>query len=102
LWAFSVDTFATSRYEVSVDGVAYIAAVASKYFTFLHTTPENISAELLKFVVLLCITTLVNWALFYCARTVFRLDVSIALVIGILACSTLSFIVMRAWVFAKK
>ena len=86
--------------------LAYIAAaalhfVASKYFTFLHTTRENISAELLKFVLLLCLTTLVNWAAFYCARTGFRLDVSIALFIGILASSTLSFTVMRAWVFAR-
>jgi putative flippase GtrA len=87
--------------------LAYMAAavlhfVASKYFTFLHTTHENISAELLKFVLLLCLTTLVNWAAFYCARTGFRLDVSSALFIGILASSTLSFTVMRAWVFARK
>jgi putative flippase GtrA len=87
--------------------LAYITAaalyfVASKYFTFLRSTHENILAELLKFVVLLCVTTLVNWASFYCARTVFRLDVSIALLVGILACSTLSFIAMRAWVFAKR
>jgi putative flippase GtrA len=87
--------------------LAYIAAaalhfVASKYFTFLHKNRENIWAELLKFVVLLCFTTLANWASFYCVRTGFRLDVSIALFIGILASSTLSFTVMRAWVFARR
>ena len=87
--------------------LAFIAAatlhfVASKYFTFLHKNRENISAELLKFAVLLCLTTLANWAAFYGARTGFRLDVSIALFIGILASSTLSFTMMRAWVFARK
>ena len=87
--------------------LAYMAAaalhfVASKYFTFLRKNRENISAELLKFVVLLCLATLANWATFYCARTGFGLDVSIALFIGILACSALSFIAMRAWVFARK
>ena len=87
--------------------LAYMAAaalyfVASKYFTFLRKSRANISAELLRFIVLLCLATLVNWASFYCARTGFRLDVSIALFIGILASSALSFTVMRAWVFAKK
>ena len=62
--------------------------VASKYFYVLHNNRENISAELLKFIVLLCLKTLANWASFYCARTGFRLDVSISLLIGILASST--------------
>ena len=87
--------------------LAYVTAtaahfVASKYFTFLGKSRANLLPELLRFVVLLCVATLLNWATFYCARTVLGLDVSIALVVGILACSALSFIAMRAWVFAKK
>lgn len=87
--------------------LAYVTAtmlhfVASKYFTFLGKTHANILSELLRFIVGLCASTLLNWAVFHCARTVFGLDVSIALFVGILACSILSFTVMRAWVFAKK
>jgi putative flippase GtrA len=87
--------------------VAYVAAaalhfVASKYFTFLNETREKIHVEILRFAVLLCLTTVVNWAAFYCAKTVFHLDVFIALFIGILTSSLLSFTVMRAWVFARK
>jgi putative flippase GtrA len=86
---------------------AYVTAAAlhffaSKYFTFLNATDEKIHVELLRFVVLLCLTTVVNWAAFYCAKTVFHLDVFIALFIGILTSSLLSFSVMRAWVFARK
>lgn len=87
--------------------LAYVTAtavhfVASKYFTFLGKTHANIVPEFLRFAVLLCIATLLNWAIFYCARTVLGLDVQISLFVGILACSILSFTVMRAWVFAKK
>jgi putative flippase GtrA len=87
--------------------LAYLTAaalhfVASKYFTFLHKNRENTPVELLKFAVLLFLTTLANWGSFYSARTGLRLDVSIALFIGILASSTLSFTVMRACIFARK
>ena len=87
--------------------VAYVSAaalhfLASKYFTFLNATEEKIHVELLRFAVLLCLTTIVNWVAFYGARTVFHLDVFIALFIGIVTSSLLSFTVMRAWVFARK
>jgi putative flippase GtrA len=87
--------------------LAYISAsalhfVASKYFTFLNRTRENIHVEILRFGLLLGVTTLVNWASFYCARSVFHLAVFIALFIGILTSFILSFTVMRAWVFARK
>ena len=87
--------------------VAYISAavlyfVASKYFTFTGRTRDNVSVEILRFVLLLCLTTLVNWAAFYCARTGFQLGVLIALFIGILISSALSFTAMRTWVFARR
>jgi putative flippase GtrA len=86
---------------------AYISAaalyfVASKYFTFAGKTRDSVSVEILRFVLLLCLTTLVKWASFYCARTGFQLDVFIALFIGILISSTLSFTAMRTWVFARR
>lgn len=85
---------------------AYMSAaalyfVASKYFTFSSRHRDNISVEILRFV-LLCLTTLANWASFYCARAGFHLDVFIALFIGILVSSALSFTVMRTWVFARR
>jgi putative flippase GtrA len=76
--------------------------VASKYFTFQHSTRENLMAEVFKFGVLLCLTTLVNWASFYCARKGFHLDVFVALFMGIAMSSVLSFTVMRTWVFARR
>ncbi|MBI5132526.1 MAG: GtrA family protein [Rhodopseudomonas palustris] len=87
--------------------VSYVVAaaahfVASKYFTFLHKSSVAIRAEVLKFGVLLCMTTVVNWGAFYGARTLLHLDTSIALFIGIVASSAISFTVMRAWVFVSK
>jgi putative flippase GtrA len=87
--------------------VAYITAaaahfVASKYFTFLHQNSEEILAEIWKFALLLCVTTVVNWAAFYCANSLLHLQVAIALMVGIGASSVISFTVMRAWVFASK
>jgi putative flippase GtrA len=86
---------------------AYMSAaalyfVASKYFTFSSRHRDNTSVEILRFVLLLCLTTLVNWASFYCARAGFHLDAFIALFIGILISSVLSFTVMRTWVFARR
>ena len=86
---------------------AYVSAavlyfVASKYFTFTSRDRDNIPIEILRFILLLCLTTLVNWASFYCARAGFHLDVFIALFIGILMSSALSFTVMRTWVFARR
>ena len=86
---------------------AYMSAavlyfVASKYFTFTSRDRDNIPLEILRFILLLCLTTLVNWASFYCARAGLHLDVFIALFIGIVISSALSFTVMRAWVFAGR
>lgn len=86
---------------------AYIFAavlyfVASKYFTFSSRDRDSISVEILRFILLLCLTTLVNCASFYFARVGFHLDVFIALFIGIVISSALSFTVMRAWVFASR
>jgi putative flippase GtrA len=86
---------------------AYMSAaalyfVASKYFTFSSRRRDNTSVEILRFILLLCLTTLVNWASFYCARAGFHLDLFVALFIGILMSSALSFTVMRTWVFARR
>jgi putative flippase GtrA len=81
---------------------AVLYFVASKYFTFTSRDRDSIPVEILRFILLLCLTTLVNWASFYCARAVFHLDVFIALFIGIVISSALSFIVMRTWVFAGR
>jgi putative flippase GtrA len=86
---------------------AYMSAaalyfVASKYFTFSSRRRDNTSFEILRFILLLCLTTLVNWASFYCARAGFHLDLFVALFIGILMSSALSFTVMRTWVFARR
>ena len=107
LYVFLFFVFSQTLREYISLTLAYLAAaalhfVASKYFTFLHKNRENISDEILKFILLLCLTTLANWAAFYCSRMFLRMDVSVALFIGILASSTLSFTVMRAWVFARK
>jgi putative flippase GtrA len=107
LYVFLFFAFSQTLREYISLTLAYMVAaalhfVASKYFTFLHKNHENISAEIPKFIVLLCLTTLANWAAFYCARMGFRMDVSVALFIGILASSTLSFTVMRTWVFVRK
>ena len=107
IYVFLFFVFSPVLGEHAALALAYMTAAAlyfaaSKYFTFLGGSRANLLPELLRFVVLLCVATLLNWATFYCARTVLGLDVSIALIVGILACSALSFIVMRAWVFAKK
>jgi len=81
---------------------AVLYFVASKYFTFSSRDRDSIPVEILRFILLLCLTTLVNWASFYCARAGFQLDVFIALFIGIVISSALSFIVMRTWVFASR
>ena len=80
---------------------AVLYFVASKYFTFTGRDRDNVPVEILRFILLLCLTTLVNWASFYCARAGFHLDVFIALVIGIVISAALSFTVMRTWVFAS-
>ena len=81
---------------------AVLYFVASKYFTFTSRDRDGIPVEILRFILLLCLTTLVNWASFYCARAGFHLDVFIALFIGIVISSALSFTVMRMWVFASR
>jgi putative flippase GtrA len=86
---------------------AYMSAavlyfVASKYFTFTSRDRYNISVEILRFILLLCLTALVNWASFYCASEGFHLDFFIALFIGIVISSALSFTVMRTWAFASR
>jgi putative flippase GtrA len=107
LYVFLFFVFSQTLPEYISLTLAYLMAaalyfVASKYFTFLHKSRENISGEIRKFIVLLCLTTLANWAAFYSSRVFLRIDVSFALFVGILASSTLSFTVMRAWVFARK
>src|SRR4029434_3006168 len=90
LYVFLFFVFSRVLGEHAALALAYMTAAAlyfaaSKYFTFLGKGRENILPELLRFIVLLCVATLLNWATFYCARTVLGLDVSIALIVGILA-----------------
>ncbi|WPO44296.1 GtrA family protein [Tardiphaga sp. 42S5] len=93
--------------ELSALVIAYTTAavlyfVIAKYFAFTSPSRDNLYVEIGKFMLLLCATTTVNWLAFYCCRRFFSLDVSIALFMGILASSALSFIAMRMWVFAGK
>jgi putative flippase GtrA len=95
-----IDEYASLVAAYMSAGVLYF--VASKYFTFTSRDRDSIPVEILRFILLLCLTTLVNWASFYCARAGFHLDVFIALFIGIVISSALSFTVMRAWVFVGR
>lgn len=93
--------------ELSALIIAYASAavlyfVISKYFAFAAPSSDNLYAEIGKFLLLLWVTTTLNWLVFYCCRRVFSLDISIALFMGTVASSALSFVAMRMWVFAGR
>jgi putative flippase GtrA len=98
--AIGIDEYASLVAAYMFAAILYF--VASKYFTFTRKDRDNISVEILRFVLLLCLTTLVNFASYYFARMVFHLDVFLALFIGVVVSSALSFTMMRTWVFAGR
>ena len=58
---------------VTYMSAAVLYFVASKYFTFTSRDRDNIPVEILRFILLLCLTTLVNWVLMLLCKGGFSL-----------------------------
>lgn len=86
--------------------VSYLMAAVvhfalSKYFTFQEPSKERLPSDLAKYIATLAVTTSLNVAVVTALHDWAGLDINLSLAGGVVASMGLSFLMMKAFVFAR-